>query len=130
MTKLHIFSVCGPTLADIDWNKLSEEGLKWNEGHGGQPFLGGATRQGLVALSNVYYFLVLGLLLLSVPFWLRRKQPGRILLVSLLAYWTLVHLVFFGDPRFHAPIMPIVALLAVLPWEAIRTRLRPDSPPS
>lgn len=106
-----------------------EEGLKWNEGHGGQPFLGGPTRQGLLALSNVYYFLVLGLLLLSVPFWRSQKQPGRILLVSLLAYWTLVHLVFFGDPRFHAPIMPVVALLAALPWEAIRSRLRHEPPP-
>ncbi len=96
-----------------------EEGLKWNEGHGGQPFLGNALREGLLTLSNVYYFAVLAFLLLGIPLWFSLRDPGRLLLVSLIAYWTLVHLVFFGDPRFHAPIMPVAALLAALPWVAL-----------
>ena len=104
-----------------------EEGLKWNEGHGAQPFLSGAARQALTALSNVYYFAVAGFLLLGAPLWLSLRRPGRLLLVSLLAYWTLVHLVFFGDPRFHAPIMPIVALLAATPWQMLRSGLWPWS---
>ncbi len=96
-----------------------EEGLKWNEGHGGQPFLGDNLREGLRSLSNVYYFAVLGFLALGVPLWFSLRDPGRLLLISLIAYWTLVHLAFFGDPRFHAPIMPLVALLAALPWVAL-----------
>jgi len=95
-----------------------EEGLKWNEGHGGQRFLPRPIREGLLALSNVYYFTVLGLLALGFGRWFSLREPGRLLLVALVAYWTLVHVVFFGDPRFHAPIMPVVALLAALAWVA------------
>ena len=36
----------------------------------------------------------------------------RVLLLCVIVYWTLVHVAFFGDPRFHAPVMPIVALFA------------------
>ncbi len=93
-----------------------EEGLRWNEGHGGQDFLPGPVRDGLLALSNVYYFAVLGLLLLGAGRWLSLREPGRLLLLSLVGYWTLIHLVFFGNPRFHAPVMPLVALLAALAW--------------
>jgi 4-amino-4-deoxy-L-arabinose transferase-like glycosyltransferase len=96
-----------------------EEGLKWNEGHGGQPFLDDNLREGLLSLSNVYYFSVLSLILLGLPLWLSLRDPGRLLIVSIIAYWTLVHLMFFGDPRFHAPIMPLAALLAALSWVAL-----------
>jgi hypothetical protein len=106
-----------------------EEGLAWNEGHGGQQFLSTAARDGLRLLSNVYYFAILGVLLLGVPFWLSAREPGRVLLVSLVLYWTLIHLVFFGDPRFHAPILPVVALLAALPLAAMRLGV-PDRRPS
>jgi len=98
-----------------------EEGLAWNEGHGGQEFLSSAAREALRLLSNVYYFAVLGIMALGAPFWFSLRHPGRVLLVSLVLYWTLIHLVFFGDPRFHAPIMPVVALLAALPLAAMRS---------
>ena len=89
-----------------------EEGLKWNDGHRAQSFMSSATRQGLLALSNIYYFAMLGLVALGVRLWFSTKDAGKVLLVSLVAYWTLMHMAFFGDPRFHAPIMPVAALLA------------------
>lgn len=107
-----------------------EEGLKWNEGHGGQPFLNSSLREGLLTLSNVYYFSVLSLVLLGVPLWFSLRQPGRVLIISLIGYWTLVHLVFFGDPRFHAPIMPLAALLAGLSWAALWSGRRPWDRPT
>jgi 4-amino-4-deoxy-L-arabinose transferase-like glycosyltransferase len=107
-----------------------EEGLKWNEGHGGQPFLNSNLREGLLTLSNVYYFSVLSLVLLGIPLWFSLRHPGRLLIISLIAYWTLVHLVFFGDPRFHAPIMPLAALLAALSWVALRSGRRRWGRPS
>ena len=105
-----------------------EEGLAWNEGHGGQQFLSTGARDGLRLLSNSYYFAILGVLLLGVPFWFSPREPGRVLLASLVLYWTLIHLAFFGDPRFHAPIMPVVALLAALPLAAMRLGM-PERPP-
>jgi len=89
-----------------------EEGLRWNDGHGAFVFLNNNVREGLLALSNVYYFAVLSFVVLGVRLWLTLRDPGRALLISLVAYWTLVHLVFFANPRFHAPIMPLAALLA------------------
>ncbi|MGB2695410.1 MAG: glycosyltransferase family 39 protein [Dehalococcoidia bacterium] len=110
-----------------------EEGLKWNEGHGGQEFLSDHVRQGLFTLSNVYYFAVLGFFVLGIPLWLTLDKPGALLLVSLIAYWTALHIVFFGDPRFHAPIVPIIALLAALPWVALWSKeadVVPDEAPA
>ncbi len=91
-------------------------GVRWNEGRGLQNFLPGLVREGLLALSDVYYFAVAGLVVIGVRRWFSLRDPGRLLLISLVAYWTFIHLVFLGDPRFHAPIMPIVALLAGLAW--------------
>ena len=106
-----------------------EEGLRWNEGHGGQEFLSVPLRDALLAVSNVYYFAVLGLLLLGAPFWFSLRNPGRVLLVSLILYWTLIHLVFFANPRFHAPVMPVAALLAALPLAALRFGLPDEAEP-
>ena len=98
-----------------------EEGLRWNEGHGGQNFLPGNVRGGLLALSNVYYFAVLGLLVLGIGRRFSPREPGRLLLLSLIGYWTLIHLAFFGNPRFHAPVLPLMALLAALAWAGALT---------
>lgn len=106
-----------------------EEGLRWNEGHGGQQFLSGPARGLLLALSNVYYFTIAGVLVLGVPLWFSIRDPGRVLLISLVLYWTFIHLVFFGDPRFHAPMMPVAALLAALPLAALRFGLEDEAAP-
>jgi 4-amino-4-deoxy-L-arabinose transferase-like glycosyltransferase len=90
------------------------EGLRWNEEHGEQNFLPGPLREGLIALSNVYYFALAGVVVLGARRWFSARDPGRLLLISLVVYWTGIHLVFFGNPRFHAPIMPVIALLGAL----------------
>lgn len=102
-----------------------DEGLRWNDGHGERPFLSRTAFDALVALSNVYYAIVMALAaagLAALALDRARSRGGAtgrspltgpaVLLLSMLAYWTLVHIAFFADPRFHAPVMPIVALLA------------------
>ena len=42
------------------------------------------------------------------------------ILPATLLLWTVVHLVFFGDPRFHYPVVFIVALLAARGLVAMR----------
>ncbi len=96
-----------------------EEGLKWNDGHGGHPFLGENVRQGLLLLSDGYYFAILGFVVLGLPRWLTLRHPGRLLLLCVIAYWTAVHLVFFGDPRFHLPVLPLIAIGAAVPWAVL-----------
>ncbi len=97
------------------------EGLLWNEAHGGQPFLTAGEEFLLLGVSNGYYYVVMGLFAFGVLRWFSWREPGRLLLVSLVAYWTLAHVVFFGDPRFHAPIVPVIALLAAVPLAALRS---------
>ena len=102
-----------------------EEGLRWNDGHGAQTFMSSDLREALLALSNVYYFAVLSFVALGARLWLSKREPGRVLLISLVAYWTLVHLAFFANPRFHAPIMPVAALLAAPALVALWSRRVP-----
>ena len=104
-----------------------EEGLKWNEGHGAQRFLPLALRATACSRSRTSTTSPCSACSCwASRRWFSLREPGRLLLVSLVAYWTLVHVVFFGDPRFHAPIMPVVALLAALAWFAAnRDRQRP-----
>jgi hypothetical protein len=44
--------------------------------------------------------------------WLSRRLP----LAAALGGWTLVHLIFFGEPRFHLPVTPVMAILAAPVW--------------
>ena len=96
------------------------EALSWTETHGARQFMPDILRSGLAWLSDSYYFAVLGLAALGAVGWLSRRQPVRLLLVSLVIYWTLVHIVFFGDPRFHAPIIPVVCLWAAVGFWSVR----------
>ncbi|HXF50209.1 MAG TPA: glycosyltransferase family 39 protein [Dehalococcoidia bacterium] len=95
-----------------------EEGLRWNDGHGGQPWIDPAEWNALRWTSNAYYYAVLGLFAGGVILARRRLlAPVPLLIVSFIGYWTAVHLVFFGDPRFHAPAMPLFAALAAVTVE-------------
>jgi len=90
------------------------EGLAWNDRMGTRPFLRDAARVRvrLAQLSDAWYWAVLLCAALGVRAWLSVRQPVRLLLLSVVIYWTLVHIAFFGEPRFHAPIVPIFALWA------------------
>jgi len=109
-----------------------DEAVGWADAHGERNVFGDAERLAWRALANVYYWLLLILAAVGVVTTVRshRQQPddhasdpaqqppteeGRptqILLASLVVYWTLVHIAFFGDPRFHAPVLPIIAIAA------------------
>jgi 4-amino-4-deoxy-L-arabinose transferase-like glycosyltransferase len=113
----HPFQELALPFKKLFWLYYSDdEALKWNEGHGGQPFLASPVREGLSALSNVYYFAVLGLIVIGFQRWFSVRDPARVLLLSLVVYWTAVHLVFIGDPRFHAPLLPFFGILVGLAW--------------
>jgi hypothetical protein len=106
--------------------RRDDEALKWNDAHGERPFLSHAARNALAGLSDVYYWLVLGLAVAGVRRWFSLRDPVRLLLVSLVAYWTLVHVAFFADPRFHAPILPVLALWAAAGALALSRLVKPD----
>jgi len=79
-------------------------------------FLSEGGRRVLRTLTDgFYYFVVAGAvagLILPVGGAQRRRWP----LAAALGGWTLVHLAFFGEPRFHLPVTPVMAVLAAPVW--------------
>lgn len=94
------------------------EALAWTDGHGERPFMAERTRNVLAAISSGYYVIIMALAIAGIALWLRarswRTDPTGVLLISILIYWTLAHIAFFGDQRFHAPIIPIACIWAAL----------------
>jgi hypothetical protein len=68
--------------------------------------------EALAGVANWYFHTLLALAVfgLSVA---RRSGPGALLICYMVVYFTLLHtLVFFAEPRFHAPLVPLLAMLA------------------
>src|SRR5207248_1017360 len=55
-----------------------------------------------------YYALVFGAVVCA-PLWLKRDPRPQLLVVVLVA-WTLFHIAFQGEPRYHVPLFPIFAV--------------------
>jgi len=87
-------------------------------------FLSEGGRRVLRTLTDgFYYFVAAGAvagLVLPVGGAQRRRWP----LAAALAGWTLVHLAFFGEPRFHLPVTPVMAVLAAPFWLWVADLLR------
>lgn len=85
--------------------KSDTVGLDWNEGYGLTPVFspgrGGEVRSAMNgAYAAVLIAGVAGLLL-----GMARKNAGAMLMALTAAAWTAAHILFFGDPRFHVPVM-------------------------
>jgi len=73
---------------------------------------------GLGLIAETYYLLVLFFALAGIMtvFILMpsSRHPGAWLLLMTLLYWTAVHAVFFGEGRFHFPLIPFLAAFAAV----------------
>lgn len=82
-------------------------------------------------LPGVAYDFVLAmhralLVLALVAVWTLRRNRPALLLVSLLAYMSVLHMIFLGHGRYSAPLMPVLALLA---GHLLAVRVGNDAPP-
>lgn len=79
-------------------------GLDWNEGYGRTPIFDDERREVVRGVVNGAYFAVLatGAAGLLVGF-ARGNAAALMTLLSVL--WTAGHILFFGDPTFHVPVM-------------------------
>jgi hypothetical protein len=108
-----------------------DEGLRAVESWGNDPFIGGDLRDYLKTAADAYYFAVLGFALVGIVHWIRRGDRRLIFLLVMLAYVLAVPLIFFGDPRFHFPAIPIVSVLAATGLvSALRSGHPPGADPS
>ncbi len=105
------------------------EALAWTDGHGERPFMAERTRNALAAISSGYYFIIMAMAVVGIALWLRarswRTDATGVLLLSVVAYWTIVHVAFFGDQRFHAPILPLMCIWAAVIVGVLVRRIRP-----
>jgi 4-amino-4-deoxy-L-arabinose transferase-like glycosyltransferase len=81
-------------------------------------------RDALAWLSDGYYW---ALLLLGVTGFVsfRRLTMVRWIAIVVVA-WVAFHIVFFSEPRFHIPVLPLVALLAALGIDGVRRWVAED----
>lgn len=71
----------------------------------------------LALISQIYYSLIFLLFLLGIFIYLFKKPAFDLrwsLLFYTLVYWCGVHFIFFGEDRFHFPIIPIMVMFAVV----------------
>lgn len=87
------------------------QGLRLAEAQG-QLFLPDRLRTVLSQLADGIYYAVLVLAGLAMVRWAREGGSRPLLPVLTIVIVTLGYVVFWGDPRFHFPLMPVFCLLA------------------
>ncbi len=102
-----------------------DDGLRATESYDNDPFIEKGLRRYLAAVANGYYFLVIAGAALGLFSWFRHRDARKTLCLVMLAYLLAVPLVFFGDPRFHFPVIPLLCMLAAAGMMATWRRLRP-----
>ncbi len=98
-------------------------GLVWIDQTGGRPSIPDSLQTKLATVANAYYFVVLGWVLLTVPFWFSFRDRSRFLLPLAILVLTAAHLVFIPNPRYHFAFIPILCILAAQGVVAVRRRL-------
>jgi hypothetical protein len=111
--------------------------LDWNSAYRrGEYYASPEVEEALRAIANAFWFAMIaasgaGLLAMT-----RRPPPPavgaqarlRLALPAIVLSWTAAHAAFFGDPRFHYPVVFIFALLgahgAVMSFDWARARVR------
>jgi hypothetical protein len=53
----------------------------------------------------------------------RSRREGVIFVAIVCLVWTGVHIVFFGEPRYHVPLLPLLLPLAAAPIIAMAHRV-------
>ena len=76
-----------------------------------EPNRKGTARILLYALSQLYLVGVIGSAIATV-ITCRRGRDNSSLLLAVIAYWSLVHMVFVSGPRYRFPIMPLLVVLS------------------
>ncbi len=95
--------------------------MAWSESLGATPF--GRGRDAFVLIGDVYWYALLALAAASLIV-VRRRDRLWLALWSTVGVWLALHLVFAGEPRYHVPLVPVLAILAAA--LTLRGPLLPD----
>jgi hypothetical protein len=78
----------------------------------GTPYLDPELRRRLGWLCDVTYYLLVLAASAGLALLVRSRSAGAVLPLLALAGWSLVSVVFFGDTRYHVPMLPLLAIPA------------------
>ena len=92
--------------------------IPWLTTLGATPIEPQALEDALWHVFDYGYYVLLFAALASTPLWLRR-DPRSWLLANIVVMWTLFHIAFLGEPRYHVPLYPVFAIAAVAGLVAI-----------
>ena len=92
------------------------------------PLHGSDYRPVLDTTADVYYVVVVALGLLGMPALLRRRHPKRLFVAVVMAGMGALPFILFGDPRYHVPLLPFLAIAAAAALGARHAPNRGASP--
>jgi hypothetical protein len=93
------------------WNlyRSDAEVIPWLTALGSRPLSPDWLADNLWRTLDVTYYALFFATVASVPIWLRRR-PERLLLASVFFFWTVFHVAFLAEPRYHVPLFPAMAI--------------------
>jgi hypothetical protein len=90
--------------------------------------LSGAAEDFWALAADVYYYGVISVMVLTLPFWVRGWRPEHFLLLGVLAVYVLLWaLVFVGQARYHFPLLPVFSVMAGMGVSAMLASLLPGT---
>jgi asparagine N-glycosylation enzyme membrane subunit Stt3 len=98
--------------------------LDWNSGYQRGYYRSESIEERLRGLANGFWFAALALAGVGLLAARSRMTGTAIALPLLVVLWTAMHLLFFGDSRFHYPIVFVVAILGARGVVAILDAVR------
>jgi 4-amino-4-deoxy-L-arabinose transferase-like glycosyltransferase len=106
--------------------RTDDDGIGATEGLGSGEILSDTTRDALTKTADLYFLGVLALAFAGLPFLRRAPRPERRIVVVLGAVLVVIPLLLWGNPRFHQPVVPFMAvsvgLLGSALWGAMTRR--------
>jgi 4-amino-4-deoxy-L-arabinose transferase-like glycosyltransferase len=108
------------------WYLMAEDrdGTYASESYNNDLFLESGMREGLNFWANLYYYGVLAWAVLSAPVAFLSRDLRRAALGLSLLYLLAMPVIFFGDPRFHYPAVPLITIVAATGIVAIAQAAR------
>jgi 4-amino-4-deoxy-L-arabinose transferase-like glycosyltransferase len=103
--------------------KNDHDGLLASESYGSNRFVPSGGRRVLEIVADGYFFAALFLGVLAIPAFVGRARPWRLFFLLATLALAVQPLIFFGDPRFHVPVLPFIAVLAAVTLNRSRSLL-------
>lgn len=94
--------------------KNDHDGLLASESYGSNRYIPSFLRRTLEIVADGYFFVALVLGVLAVPVFVGRGRPWRLFFLLAAVALAVQPLIFFGDPRFHLPVLPFMAVLTAV----------------